>query len=373
MNNIKRILEENEISYHKYQMTSDSARILFFFDNQDIIQVLVILKKIFGIYSFSPALRTSEKIEHIKKRSIEIANQLLKRNDTFALRVTRSGKHDYTSQDVAIEVGQAINDNFRDLNISVDLSNPDKTIFIEIRDQFSYIFTHNIKSTWHGLPIEGYKKIVAHDIGRIEDILAGFFLMRRGCQIYPFLFDNSGCNDSFRKRLKNWKILLDYTPQKGFKVKKIDLYNIIEALESSNIKKEYFCATCRLIRFEIISHIINQTQDKKLKMVRGISDGTNLTDLSPCFDEVDLQSIGLNYLFSEYPIYIPLVGLTEFEINEKIKKISHNFFEINYCKFKPKNQKIKLDEMKSVYNSLEIKDIFKKVIEGIEDIYLTKN
>lgn len=373
MNNIKRILEANKLPYHKYQMTKDSARILYFLDNKNLERAIEIFKKIFGIYSFSPALRTSDKIEHITKRVLEIADQILEKNDTFALRVTRSGTHEFTSQDIAIKVGQAINDKFKYLNISVDLTSPDKVIFIEVRNQFTYIFLDVIKSDWHGLPTEPYKKVVIHDIGRLEDILAGFLLMRRGCEIYPILFSNSGSEQSFKNRLKNWRYLLNYTPRKKLKIIKINLSKVLDELLASKIDHKYLCAICRLLRFESIAEILKNSEEKNLKKVKAISDGTALNQASLCYDEVDLASLALNYLFSNYPTFTPLIGLDLNEIKQDLNKISLNFENINYCKFKPKSQTFDLEKVKKLYNSLNKESLLKGIISNLENIILKKN
>ena len=188
MNNIKNSLKRVKISFHKYQLSKDSARIFFFFNNEDIKKASEVIKKAFGVYSFSPVLRTSNKLKNIIERTIEVGEEVLKTNDTFALRVKRSGFHDYSSQDVAIKVGQEVMDNFSHLNLKVNLSSPKKEIHIEIRGEFSYIFTDLIYTNWGGLPSEYTRKILCNDIGRLNDLLAAFLVMRRGCELYPIFF-----------------------------------------------------------------------------------------------------------------------------------------------------------------------------------------
>ena len=141
MNNIKNSLKRVKIPFHKYQLSKDSARIFFFFKNEDIKKASEIIKKVFGVYSFSPVLRTSNKLKNIIERTIEVGEEVLTKNDTLALRVKRSGVHEYSSQDVAIKVGQEVIDHFSYLNLKVNLSSPKKEIHIEIRGEFSYIFT----------------------------------------------------------------------------------------------------------------------------------------------------------------------------------------------------------------------------------------
>ncbi|HEY0089235.1 MAG TPA: THUMP domain-containing protein, partial [Candidatus Lokiarchaeia archaeon] len=95
INNIKKHLNRYDILFHKYQLSEDSSRIFFFFKNQDISNAIKVLKDIFGIYSISPALRTSNELKNIVERTIEVGKDIFKENDTFAINVKRSGKQEY--------------------------------------------------------------------------------------------------------------------------------------------------------------------------------------------------------------------------------------------------------------------------------------
>ena len=117
INNIIEMLDRNQVSFSKYQLSKDSSRILFFFKNEDILKALKILRNTFGIHSISPALRTSDALKNICERSIEIGKEILEKNDTFAIRVKRSGKHEYSSMDVAKKVGEVIINEFIGLNL----------------------------------------------------------------------------------------------------------------------------------------------------------------------------------------------------------------------------------------------------------------
>ncbi|MDI6655847.1 MAG: THUMP domain-containing protein, partial [Candidatus Hydrothermarchaeota archaeon] len=57
------------------------------------------LKKIFGIRSFSPCVRCG--LEDLEKFFLEFAEKSLEGKKSFALRVRRTGKHEFTSQDIA--------------------------------------------------------------------------------------------------------------------------------------------------------------------------------------------------------------------------------------------------------------------------------
>ena len=371
MNNIKQSLTQLNIPYHKYQLTEDSTRILFFLNNENLQKAMEALEKVFGIESFSPALRTSNKLEKIIQRTLEVGNEILQENDTFAIRVKRSGKHDYTSQDVAKKAGHAVLEKFSKLNLKVNLSNPMKTIFIEIRGEFTYIFTDIIKSRWIGLPIERNKKILCMDIGRINDLTAGFLLMRRGCEIYPVLFKLTKNDASLEVWLSNWKEIAKYNHNLRFTLRLINLVPIIESIKENLKNKKYLCAICRLIRFELISRLIKESKIKDFERIEAFSDGITLTNNPFCFDEIDLESISLNYIFSNYPIFTPLVGLENNEVNQIISDISDNLNPIDYCIFKPIDQEIERQCLEKLYTSLNLNNLIMEALKDLEVVKIT--
>ncbi|MFX0057171.1 MAG: THUMP domain-containing protein, partial [Candidatus Heimdallarchaeota archaeon] len=298
MNNIKKVLNRNNISFHKYQLSKDSSRIFFFFNNEDLIDAINILKNVFGIYSISPALRTSSNLKNISERTIEAAKEILQHHDSFALRIKRSGKHDYNSLEIAKVVGQEILDNMKELNLKVNLTNPNKKIYIEVRDEFAYIFSQIIRNNWGGLPIEPPKKVIVMDIGRINDIVAGFLMMRRGCVIYPVLFDNMNNNNYFKNWVSNWEIIRDYFPLNNFRLLKVDLFHILERIFERIEDKQHYCSICKLVRLNILARLLEISKFLDLRKSVGIIDGVSLNKSTLCPDEIELETISLNYLFS---------------------------------------------------------------------------
>ena len=143
-----------------------------------IPKVLTVLPKIFGVVSFSPAMEIITDIDTLATCSIDVAQEQLKKNKTFALRVQRSGIHPFTSQEVAEQVGRSIVDA---TSANVDLSSPDIEIFIEIRDDKSFIFTEKIPGPG-GLPYNTQGKILAI-IDSTKSLLAAWYLLHRGCTV----------------------------------------------------------------------------------------------------------------------------------------------------------------------------------------------
>ena len=117
VNNIRNALNSKKI-LHKIK--KERGRIYVFTDQiQDSIDIL---QKVFGITSVSPAVKINSDMDVMSKFAVKVAkeNNLTERN-SFALRVTRTGSHSFSSQDVAVKLGSDIVDA---TGAKVDLSNP---------------------------------------------------------------------------------------------------------------------------------------------------------------------------------------------------------------------------------------------------------
>lgn len=68
-------------------------------------------------------------LDRIVEASLRVAERRLKGACSFAVRTTRRGSHDFTSLDVNVRAGAAIK---QALNLPVDLTHPDKVLFIEV-------------------------------------------------------------------------------------------------------------------------------------------------------------------------------------------------------------------------------------------------
>ncbi len=83
------------------------------------------------VYRIVPA-----RVEDICNAVREVALQVLRPGETFAIRTNRRGKHNFTSVDINILAGKAVQEA---TGAEVDLENPDKAIYVEIFDDVAAI------------------------------------------------------------------------------------------------------------------------------------------------------------------------------------------------------------------------------------------
>ncbi|OYT35497.1 MAG: hypothetical protein B6U87_00210 [Candidatus Aenigmarchaeota archaeon ex4484_52] len=165
----------------------------------------------------------------------EIVEKELSKKQTFAVRVKRQGNHIFTSIDIERKIGFLINKFFGN---KVNLTKPDKTIFIEIKNNDVWIYTNKIIGLG-GLPagVEGNIICLIRNEKKYfdDDIKAGLNMLVRGAKLYVILIgtkitqnDINFCQKNFRK----------YDPNIQNKISKIECSNLhIAEFRNELIKK----------------------------------------------------------------------------------------------------------------------------------------
>ncbi|GAG35663.1 unnamed protein product, partial [marine sediment metagenome] len=218
VNNIKNAFKSNNLNC---EIRRERGRIYLYV--KEVSKGLEILKRIFGITSFSPVIKTTSKLDDISDIAVKISKTMIKNENSFALRVTRTGNHNFSSQDVAVKIGNVI---VNATKAGVDLSNPDFELFIEIRNENTFFFTEKIRGTG-GLPLGTQGTILAL-INTPQSLLAAWYLMRRGCDIL-FLKTNNQITRSLHSFITSWYVesdIIECDP------KEKDLYKTVNIIAS---------------------------------------------------------------------------------------------------------------------------------------------
>ncbi|MBD3208633.1 MAG: tRNA 4-thiouridine(8) synthase ThiI [Candidatus Nealsonbacteria bacterium] len=137
------------------------------------------LKNVFGIVYFAFADTCDQDIESIQKEAAEI----LRGKNFKSFRVTtKRSKKDFplTSQEVNEEVGAFIVDKTKK---DVDLENFDINIFIEIVEDFSFLYLEEIKGPG-GLPVGSSGRVGVLLSGGIDSPVAAYLAMKRGANVF---------------------------------------------------------------------------------------------------------------------------------------------------------------------------------------------
>lgn len=140
-----------------------------------------LLQRIFGINSYSLALRSEKNMEAIQQSVLAVLKE--KSATTFKIETIRSDKtFPLDSRAVNIAVGQFIE---KTTTWQCDFHAPHVLVKIEINRKGAYIFTDTIPGAG-GLPVGTAGKVVVQ-VENKADILAGILMMKRGCTVIPLM------------------------------------------------------------------------------------------------------------------------------------------------------------------------------------------
>jgi len=180
---INRLFENIKESLHKYQglqYQKTFDRIYIELNHEKADDVCQDLKKVFGIYSFSLAIKIETSIENMQEAALMIMNTT--EGKTFKIETKRSFKQfPMKSDDVNRSVAGFIFDHINK-DISVDVHQPSIRLKIEIRENNSYVMNHVIKASG-GYPVGVGGKALLMLSGGIDSPVAGYLTLKRGVQI----------------------------------------------------------------------------------------------------------------------------------------------------------------------------------------------
>ncbi len=167
-----------------------------FIETEKAMKAAEATAQVFGIVSTSPVYVLTSNLDDIIRTGFDIASREFEKELTFAVRARRVGEHEYTSQSIREGLGERI---FEELNIPVDLNNPDQPITVEVRDDAAYIFTETIKGVG-GMPTGTQGKVVCTISTGLDSPIAAYKVMKRGTVPVFVYFDNAphtgeGCTE----------------------------------------------------------------------------------------------------------------------------------------------------------------------------------
>ena len=323
------------------------------------------LNRVFGVVSYSPAtstFSTYEEIDETLGSYVEdlIAEDVLDENTKFAIKCRRVGTHDFTSQEMAAHCGGVVRGR---IMAPVDLTNPDLTIFVEIRDEKAFIFHEKVKGPG-GLPLGTQGKVVVLLSSGIDSPVAAYLMMKRGCEVVALHCNNDPFSGP--KVTENFNLLVDQLNiyAKGVPIKKrvID-YGKYLTVAKEKAPEKMTCVLCKSGMYKIA---------EKLALKIGadaIVDGSSVGQVA----SQTLSNILATRYGVEMPILSPLIGLDKEEITAIAKEIGT--FEISKiddggCSAVPRYPETRadLERVKEACAAMNQDDEVQKAFENIRKL-----
>lgn len=364
-NRVRRRFENRLINNIKASIDAEvkvyQARIFIF--PKDFDDALEKLERIFGIVSYSPAISTKATFEDIEESLSSYAEKLhdeglLDENTRFAISCRRVGTHEFSSQEMAAFAGAVV---VRKYSCPVDLTNPELTIYLEVRDNDAYIFHEKIPGPG-GLPLGTQGKVVSLVSSGIDSPVATYLMMKRGCQVIALYCDNQPYTSP--EALKNYEDLID----------QLNLYASGAPIKKRVVKYGDYLSTCKSDAPDKMTCVLCKSGMYKLagmlakKMhAEAVIDGSSLGQVA----SQTLPNILATREDLDVPVLSPLIGLDKVEITKIAEKIGT--FEISKrddggCKAVPKYPETKadLEFVKQIKEDINQEEELEKAFETIE-------
>ncbi len=153
----------------------------YYIETEDVEGCVKSVKKVFGIGSLSIAEVCSSDMQDICDTAAEYSVGRISEGESFAVKARREGSQPYTSMDVGREAGSAIFLRNEDKGIKVDLKEPDKTFYVEVRNNKAYVFDEYIPCPG-GLPLGSQGRVIAESDDR-RGTVSAWMMMKRGCRV----------------------------------------------------------------------------------------------------------------------------------------------------------------------------------------------
>lgn len=308
MRNIAAMLDQRGVKYSG--LSREWGRI---FINTSDETAASVAADVFGVVSASFATAVGADLENISRKCADIGAVFIEDGDSFAIRARRTGNHDFSSQDVGTKCGDAVWERLllEGKTPIVDLTVPDKEIFVEVRQKEAYVFTENFRGVG-GLPLGTQGKMVALVSGGIDSPVAAWLMMKRGVEIIPVYCNNEPFADgSTRQRaLDSIKILQQCAPGHPFRIYEVPHGCSLKAFVE-RCSRNKTCVLCKRTMYRVAYEIM------KREGAVGIITGSSLGQVaSQTSANMYAELYGL-----AIPLYHPLIALDKADIIDIAKRI----------------------------------------------------
>lgn len=290
-----------------YHVNIIKNRVRMFIETDDNINEIVdILKDIFGIHSIVVAYKVDTNTDIIKEKVLEVVKEI--DFNTFKVDTRRTDKNfNIPSMEFNNIIGGLILKNIP--NKKVDVHNPDYTLKIEIRHDYTYIYSKEINGAG-GYPVSVAGKGLLMLSGGIDSPVAGYMAMKRGVKLECIYFESPPHTSIQAKNKVKTLVNKLNRYQPSIKLHVINFTNIQEAIYK-NIDPTYMITIMRRMMYRISERIMYQNNCHIL--INGESIGQVASQT--------LTSMQVINNVSNVPVIRPVSCLDKLEIIEIAKKI----------------------------------------------------
>ncbi len=354
---------EKSLKGIRHEVHRQSGRYLIEnFDKNDTDDILERLKKVFGIHSYSVALKVSSDMNEI----FEAAKSVCLKSGTFKVETHRADKtFPLNSMQISSEIGGRLLDEFSELK--VDVHDPRFVINIDVRENGTALVFNEFFKGAGGMPVGTSGKGMLLISGGIDSPVAGHMIAKRGMNIecihfHSYPYTNMQARE---KVIELAKVLSGYTC--GIRLNIISVTHIQEEIHKK-CNGEYMVTVLRRFMMRIA---------ERLALMRGAQCLITGESLAQVASQTIEGMTSSNSVIEKMPVLRPLCGFDKNEIIERSRAIgtydiSIEPYEDCCTVFLPKHPVTKpsLGAVIAEENKLDVQSLVDEALNSLEFISL---
>lgn len=329
-------------------------------DMEDMEEMFRQAKHVFGFVGITRAAVAEKTVEDICRVAAEYLPPYLAGARKLRVEAKRSDKRfPLKSPELAGEVGGAILSVMP--HLKVDLTHPDVTVRVEVRDQYAYVHAGQEKGAG-GIPLGSGGRGLLLLSGGIDSPVAGYMMARRGLALDALYFESIPYTSELarEKVFTLAKLMTEYCGKIRMHV--ISLTRIQEAIRD-NCDEDYFTLLLRRFMMRLSCRMAEQCGAPALITGESLGQVASQTMAAICVTEAA----------SDRPILRPCIGMDKEEIVRTAREIGTfetsilpyedccTVFTPRHPKTQPVLEKVLEQEAKLDYETL------------LEEAWLTRN
>jgi len=337
----------------------DSGR--YFIKTEEVEESIKRISKVFGILEVCLVKQVEIDLNSINEVALEKAKET--KDKTFKIITNRANKDfELNSLEVSRTVGGYVLDNY-DGEINVDVNNPDLIINIEIRNNYTYIWSNkDVTKGSAGLPYGMNGSTMLMLSGGIDSPVAGYLMAKRGVEVNcVYYHSHPYTSERAKDKVKDLaKILAQYTEN-------INLYIVpFTEIQMEIIDK------CREDELTIIMRRFMMRIACKLADIYRIDSVCTGESIGQVASQT-MDGLIVSDDCADRPAFRPLIAMDKTDIIDIARKIGT--FETSILPYEdcctifvPKHPKTnpKLDKIRKEEEKLNIDELVEKSINNIE-------
>jgi tRNA uracil 4-sulfurtransferase len=339
---------------------ADRERMYIILGEEKIEDIVKGLKNIFGIQSFSPAVKVEKNVELMKELALSLVQKIFQPGMSFKVSAKRIDKSfELGTDQMNREFGAHLLINIPGMKVSV--KQPDINLRIEVRNEAAYLYCENILGAG-GYPVGSNGKAMLMLSGGIDSPVAGYLSLKRGVEIEGVHFYSPPFT-SERAKQKVIDLTEKLATISGTIALHIVPFTEIQQMIQDQVPSNYTMTTTRRLMLRITDEI--RRRQNGLAIITGESLG-----------QVASQTLESMYTINQVtntPILRPLVMMDKTDIIELAQQIDTYDISIrpyeDCCTiFVPSSPKTKpkLDKVEHFESFVDFEPFIQKAVDNIE-------